>query len=66
MEAIVFIIFEMFFRSMRSFSKGIFGHMTSLDQSRASENIIYIWGLSLFTQSALFMWVVRYTHTGSF
>ena len=51
MEAIAFIILEIFFatravlkigeysRIFRSFSWGVFGHVTRLDQSRASENI---------------------------
>ena len=51
MEAIVFIILQIFFatravlktgeysRIFPSFSWGIFGHVTGLDQSRASENI---------------------------
>ena len=54
MEAIVFIIFQIFFttrtvlnigeypRIFPSFSLGIFGHMTRFDQSRASENIWWI------------------------
>ena len=51
MKAIVFIILQIFFathevlkigeypRIFPSFSWGIFGHVTCLDQSRASENI---------------------------
>ena len=51
MEAIVFIILQIFFatravlkigeysRIFLSFSWGIFGHVTRLDQSRASEKI---------------------------
>ena len=51
MEAIVFIILQIFFatravlkieeypRIFPSFGWGIFGHVTRLDQSRASENI---------------------------
>ena len=51
METIVFIILQIFFatravlkigeysRIFLSFSWGIFGHVTDLDQSRASENI---------------------------
>ena len=51
METIVFIILQIFFakhavskigeysRIFPSFSWGIFGHVTCLDQSRASENI---------------------------
>ena len=51
MKAIVFIILQTFFatravlkigeypRIFPSFSWGIFGHVTRLDQSRASENI---------------------------
>ena len=51
MEAIVFIILQIFFatraifkigeysRILPSFSWGIFGHVTRLDQSRASEKI---------------------------
>jgi len=46
MEAIVFIILQIFFatrgeysRIFPSFSWGIFSHVTRLDQSRASENI---------------------------
>ena len=51
MEAIVFIILEIFFatravlkigeypRIFPSFGRGIFGHVTRLDQSRASEDI---------------------------
>ena len=51
MEAIVFVILQIFFatrevlkigeysRIFPSFSWGIFGHVTRLDQSRASENI---------------------------
>ena len=51
MKAIVFIILQIFFetravlkigeypRIFPSFSWGIFGHVTRLDQSRASENI---------------------------
>ena len=42
MEAIVFIILQIFFATRRifpGFSWGIFGHVTSLDQSRANENI---------------------------
>ena len=51
MEAIVFIILQIFFamhavlktgeysQIFPSFSWGIFGHMTHLDQSRASEKI---------------------------
>ena len=51
MEAIVFIILQIFYatravlkigeypRIFSSFSWGIFAHVTSLDQSRASENI---------------------------
>ena len=51
MEAIVFIILQIFFamyavlkigeysRIFPSFSWGIFAHMTRLDQSRMSENI---------------------------
>ena len=51
MEVIVFIIFQIFFatravlkigeysRIFPSFSWGIVGHVTCLDQSRASENI---------------------------
>ena len=54
MEAIVFIILQIFFatrailkigeypRIFPSFSWGIFGHVTRLDQSRASENICWI------------------------
>ena len=52
MEAIVFIILQIFFatrailkigeypRIFPSFSRGIFGHMMRLDQSRASELIL--------------------------
>ena len=51
MKAIVFIILQIFFakrlvlkigeypRIFPSFSWGIFGHVTGLDQSRASKNI---------------------------
>ena len=51
MEAIVFIVLQIFFatravlkigeypRIFSSFGWGIFGHVTRLDQSRASENI---------------------------
>ena len=51
MEAIVFIIFQIFFANARSFEnwevfsdvpqfyRGIFGHVMCLDQSHASENI---------------------------
>ena len=51
MEAIVFIILHIFFatravlkigeypRISPSFSRGIFGHVTRLDQSHANENI---------------------------
>ena len=51
METIVFIILQIFFatravleigeypRIFPNFSRGIFGHVTRLDQSRASENI---------------------------
>ena len=51
MEAIVFIVLQIFYatravlkigeypRIFRSFSWGIFSHVTRLDQSRASENI---------------------------
>ena len=51
MKAIVFIILQIFFATHEvlkigeyswifpSFSWGIFGHVTCLDQSRASENI---------------------------
>ena len=51
MEAIVFIILQIFFatraifkigeysRIFHSFSRGIFGHVTHLNQSRASEKI---------------------------
>ena len=51
METIVFIILQIFFAThavlktgeysqrFPSFSWGIFGHVTCLDQSRASENI---------------------------
>ena len=51
METIVFIILQIFFatgavlkigeypRIFPSFSRGIFGHVMRLDQSRASENI---------------------------
>ena len=51
MEAIVFIILQIFLatravlksgeyaRILPNFSWGIFGHVTCLDQSRASENI---------------------------
>ena len=51
MKAIVFIILQIFFAThevlkigeyswiFHSFSWGIFGHVTCLDQSRASENI---------------------------
>ena len=51
METIVFIILQIFFetrailkigknpRIFPNFSWGIFGHVTCLDQSRASENI---------------------------
>ena len=51
MEAIVFIILQIFFatsavfkigeysRIFNSFSRGIFGHVTRLNQSRASEKI---------------------------
>ena len=54
MEAIVFIILQIFFatraifkigeysRIFPSFSRGIFGHVTRLDQSRASEKIWWI------------------------
>jgi len=54
MEAIVFIILQIFFvtravlkigeysRIFPSFCRGIFGHVTCLDQSRASENISWI------------------------
>ena len=54
MEAIVFIIFQIFFatravlkigeysRIFPSFSWGIFGHVTRLDKSRASEKIRWI------------------------
>jgi len=54
MEAIVFVILQIFFatrevlkigeysRIFPSFSWGIFGHVTRLDQSRASENIWWI------------------------
>ena len=47
MEAIVFIILQIFFATravlkMPSFSWGIFAHVTRLDQSRASENIRWI------------------------
>ena len=54
MKAIVFIILQIFFetravlkigeypRIFPSFSWGIFGHVTRLDQSRASENIWWI------------------------
>ena len=63
MEAIVFIILQIFFatraifkigeysRIFHSFSWGIFGHVTRLDQSRANEKIwwIIIW--------VIFQWV---------
>ena len=39
MEAIVFIVLQIFFATRAIFSWGIFGHVMSLDQSRASENI---------------------------
>ena len=51
METIVFIVLQIFFatravlkigeysRIFPSFSRGIFGHVMRLDQSRASENI---------------------------
>ena len=51
MEAVVFIILQIFFatraifkigefsRIFHSFSRGIFGHVTHLNQSRASEKI---------------------------
>ena len=48
MEAIVFVILQIFFAVLKSgeyprifpsFSWGIFGHVTRLDQSRAIENI---------------------------
>ena len=54
MEAIVFIILQIFFamravlkigeysRILPSFSWGIFAHVTRLDQSRANENIGWI------------------------
>ena len=54
MEAVVFIILQIFFatravleigeysRIFPSFSWGIFGHVTCLDQSRASEKICWI------------------------
>ena len=54
METIVFIILQIFFRNTRgfenweysrifpNFSRGIVGHVTCLDQSRASENILWI------------------------
>ena len=54
MEAIVFIILQIFFATrvvlkigkyagiFPSLSWGIFGHVTCLDQSRASENICWI------------------------
>ena len=52
METIVFIILQIFFatravlkigeysRIFPNFSRGIFGHVMCLDQSRASENIL--------------------------
>ena len=47
MEATRFIILQIFFATrlvgeFPSFSWGIFGHVTRLDQSRASENISWI------------------------
>ena len=54
METIVFIILQIFFAThavlklgeyswiFPNFSRGIFGHVSCLDQSRASENILWI------------------------
>ena len=51
MEAIVFIILQIFYATRavlkigeypRIFPRGIFAHVTRLDQSRASENIWWI------------------------
>ena len=51
MEAIVFIFLKIFYATSaglkmgeypRIFGWGIFGHVTRLDQSRASENIKYL------------------------
>ena len=54
MEAIVFIILQMFYATLAvlkiveyprifpRFSWGIFAHVTRLDQSRVSENILWI------------------------
>ena len=61
MEAIVFIVLQIFFatravskigeysRIFPSFSCGIFGHVTCLDQSRASENIWWIININILT-----------------
>ena len=38
-EAIVFIILQIFFATRAVLKIGIFGHVTCLDQSRASEKI---------------------------
>jgi len=63
MEAIVFIILHIFFtthavlkigeysRIFPSFSWGIFGHVTCLDQSRASENIWWIISYDIFPRT---------------
>ena len=67
MEAIVFIILQIFFptraifkigeysRIFPSFSSGIFGHVTRLDQSRASEKI---WWILIDNYSSKWRWIV--------
>ena len=64
MEAIVFIILQIvfatsvvlkigkYFQIFPSFSGGIFGHVTCLDQSRGSENIWWIIMLDIFCTGA--------------
>jgi len=61
MEASVFIVLQIFFatravlkireysRIFPSFGWGIFGHVTCLDQSRASENIWWIMNINILT-----------------
>ena len=76
MEAIVFIILQMFFatravlkigeypRIFPSFSWGIFAHVTRLDQSRASENIWWII-INNYSTSTGWIWGDRYSQRGA-
>ena len=71
MEAIVFVILQVFFatravlkigeypRVFPSFNWGVFGHVTRLDQSRASEKIWWIIITNIRYLTTLFYVILR-------